>query len=42
MHIHRAVYVIATEATSAYEGVREKAAKFIGAKNHNDIAMNIR
>ena len=38
-NIHRAVYVIATEATSAYEGVREKAAKFIGAKNHNEIVF---
>ena len=36
-NIHRAVYVIATEATTAYEGVREKTAKFIGAKNHDEI-----
>ena len=35
-NIHRAVYVIATEATTAYE-VREKTAKFIGAKNHDEM-----
>ena len=38
-NIHRAVYVIATEATSAYEGVREKTANFIGAKNPDEIVF---
>ncbi|MDI1495525.1 MAG: cysteine desulfurase [Cenarchaeum symbiont of Oopsacas minuta] len=38
-NIHRAVYVLATEATCAYEEVREKAADFIGAKDHNEIVF---
>ena len=38
-NIHRAVYVIATEATSAYEGVRKKTANFIGAKNPDEIVF---
>jgi len=30
-NVHRAVYELAEEATSAYEGARRKAAKFVGA-----------
>ncbi len=36
-NIHRGIYQIAEEATKAYEQVREKTAKFIGAKSSSEI-----
>ena len=31
-HVHRSVHTLGEEATAAYEGAREKAAKFVGAR----------
>ncbi|MBW3625678.1 MAG: cysteine desulfurase [Armatimonadetes bacterium] len=36
-NVHRAVYKIGEEATQAYEGVRQKVADFIGAKDTGSI-----
>ena len=36
-NIHRGVHTLAEEATSLYEGAREKIAKFINAKSSRDI-----
>jgi len=36
-NIHRGVYDLSVEATDLYEGVREKVAKFIGAKDSKEI-----
>ena len=36
-NIHRAVYALAEEATNAYEETREKVAKFLNIKNHEEI-----
>lgn len=36
-NIHRAVYMLAEEATEAYEGVRDKVVKFIGAPDRDEI-----
>ena len=36
-NIHRGVYDLSIEATNLYEGVRERTAKFIGAKSKNEI-----
>src|SRR3989344_1603884 len=36
-NIHRGVYDLSVEATEAYEGVRVKVAKFIGAKDSAEV-----
>lgn len=36
-NIHRGVYDLSQEATEAYEGVRKKVAKFIGAKDSAEV-----
>src|SRR3989338_10870839 len=36
-NIHRGVYDLSVEATDLYEGVREKVAKFIGAKDSKEV-----
>ena len=36
-NIHRAVYVLAEEATKAYETTRDKVAKFLNIKNREEI-----
>ncbi len=36
-NIHRGVHTLSQEATAAYEGVREKIARFIGAKRPEEI-----
>ncbi len=36
-NIHRGVYDLSQEATEAYEGVREKVAKFIGVKDTAEV-----
>jgi len=36
-NIHRGIYSIAEEATAAYEGAREKIAKFIGVKDSRQL-----
>jgi len=36
-NIHRGVYDLSVEATEAYEGVRAKVAKFIGAKEEEEV-----
>ena len=36
-NIHRAVYALAEEATNAYEETREKVAKYLNIKNHEEI-----
>jgi len=36
-NIHRGVYDLSVEATDLYEGVREKVARFIGAKDSKEI-----
>ena len=38
-NIHRGLYDLSNEATSRYEGVREKVAQFIGAENANTIGF---
>jgi cysteine desulfurase / selenocysteine lyase len=38
-NIHRGVYLIAEEATQAYEEVREKVARFIGARSSREIVF---
>ncbi|MEX1068663.1 MAG: cysteine desulfurase [Patescibacteria group bacterium] len=36
-NVHRGVHALAERATAAYEGAREKVAKFIGAKNNEIV-----
>ena len=36
-NIHRGVYDLSVEATDLYEGVREKVARFIGAKDSKEV-----
>ncbi|PIN68411.1 cysteine desulfurase, partial [Candidatus Woesearchaeota archaeon CG11_big_fil_rev_8_21_14_0_20_57_5] len=36
-NIHRGVHTLAGEATDAYEGAREKVARFIGARSQDII-----
>lgn len=36
-NVHRGVHTLGTEATDAYEGAREKLARFIGAKNTEEV-----
>lgn len=38
-NIHRGVHTLSEESTSAYEAVREKTAKFIGAKSAGEIVF---
>ena len=38
-NIHRAVHELAEEATAAYESTRDKVAKFINAKNREEIVF---
>ncbi|MBI5221312.1 MAG: aminotransferase class V-fold PLP-dependent enzyme, partial [Candidatus Magasanikbacteria bacterium] len=38
-NIHRGVHTLAEESTSAYEAVREKTAKFLGAKSAAEIVF---
>lgn len=38
-NIHRAVYALAEEATEAYEGTRDKVAKFINAKDRRELVF---
>ena len=38
-NIHRGVYFLSEQATLAYEGVREKAARFIGAREAREIVF---
>jgi cysteine desulfurase / selenocysteine lyase len=38
-NIHRAVYALAEEATEAYEGTRDKIAKFLNIKNREEIVF---
>lgn len=38
-NIHRAVYALAEEATNAYEGVREKVARFINVADTGEIVF---
>ena len=38
-NIHRAVHELAEEATAAYESTRDKIAKFINAKNREEIEI---
>lgn len=38
-NIHRAVYEIAEEATSQYEGVRDRVARFIGVDDRREIVF---
>lgn len=36
-NVHRGIYTLSEEATSLYEGVREKIAKFLGANDTSEI-----
>src|SRR3989344_1922900 len=36
-NVHRGVYSLAEEATSAFEGIRKKLADFVGAQNPREI-----
>ncbi|HHY65890.1 MAG TPA: aminotransferase class V-fold PLP-dependent enzyme, partial [Alicyclobacillus sp.] len=36
-NVHRGVYALAAKATDAYEGAREKVARFIGAASADEI-----
>jgi cysteine desulfurase/selenocysteine lyase len=38
-NVHRGIYTIGEEATAAYEGAREKVARFIGAASPNEIVF---
>lgn len=38
-NVHRGIYDISEQATAAYEGAREKVAKFIGAKHSSEIVF---
>ncbi|MCL4324135.1 MAG: aminotransferase class V-fold PLP-dependent enzyme, partial [Candidatus Thermoplasmatota archaeon] len=38
-NVHRGVYALSEEATAAYEGARERAARFVGAKDPEEIVF---
>ncbi len=38
-NVHRGIYQLGEEATAAYEGAREKVARFIGAKDRHEIVF---
>jgi cysteine desulfurase/selenocysteine lyase len=38
-NIHRAVHLLSQRATAAYEGTRPKAARFLGAADHEEIVF---
>ncbi|HVE47828.1 MAG TPA: SufS family cysteine desulfurase [Acidimicrobiales bacterium] len=39
-NVHRGVYTMAEEATSLYEGAREKLARFIGARSSREVLFS--